>query len=59
MNWDKVDVLFCALPNGEAQLLSKKLINKKIHIIDLSADFRLTNTLNIKNFMEKITRQKN
>ena len=50
VNWDSVDVLFCALPNGEAQLLSKKLVNKNLHIIDLSADFRLTNTFEYKKF---------
>tara|TARA_Y100000768_G_C23873627_1_gene631668 strand:+ start:16 stop:1047 length:1032 start_codon:yes stop_codon:yes gene_type:complete len=36
----KVDVIFTALPNGEAQKISKILLNKNI-LIDLSADFRL------------------
>ncbi len=37
-----VDVIFSALPNGEAQKISNKI--KKHHIlIDLSADFRLNN----------------
>ena len=53
VNWDSIDVLFCALPNGEAQLLSKKLINKNLHIIDLSADFRLANTFEYKKFYGK------
>ena len=35
-----VDVIFTALPNGEAQDISKYLSNQKI-LIDLSADFRL------------------
>ena len=35
-----VDVIFTALPNGEAQKISKKLQNKNI-LIDLAADFRL------------------
>ena len=35
-----VDVIFTALPNGEAQDISKHLNNKNI-LIDLSADFRL------------------
>ena len=35
-----VDVVFTALPNGEAQVLSQKLLNKNT-LIDLSADFRL------------------
>ncbi len=37
------DVIFAALPNGEAQLISK-LINKKKVLIDLSADFRLNDS---------------
>ncbi len=35
-----VDVIFTALPNGEAQDISKHLTNKNI-LIDLAADFRL------------------
>lgn len=35
-----VDVVFTALPNGEAQKISKNLNNKNI-LIDLAADFRL------------------
>ena len=35
-----VDVIFTALPNGEAQKISKKLLKKNI-LIDLAADFRL------------------
>ena len=35
-----VDVVFAALPNGEAQDLSKCLLKKNV-LIDLSADFRL------------------
>ena len=38
----KVDVIFTALPNGEAQLLSKHLLEKN-RLIDLAADFRLSN----------------
>ena len=37
---DDVDIVFTALPNGEAQEISKDL-NKKNVLIDLSADFRL------------------
>ena len=36
------DIIFAALPNGEAQTISKSL-NKKNILIDLSADFRLKN----------------
>ncbi len=42
INWNKVNVIFTALPNGEAQKMSKK-IPKNVKLIDLSADFRLTN----------------
>lgn len=35
-----VDIIFTALPNGEAQKISKKILNKNI-LIDLAADFRL------------------
>ncbi len=37
---NNVDVIFTALPNGEAQDISKHLNNKNI-LIDLAADFRL------------------
>ena len=37
---NNIDVIFTALPNGEAQIISKWL-NKKNTLIDLSADFRL------------------
>ena len=39
---NEVDVVFTALPNGEAQIIAKKLL-KKNKLIDLSADFRLKN----------------
>ncbi len=35
-----IDIIFTALPNGEAQIISKKLNNNNV-LIDLSADFRL------------------
>ena len=37
-----VDIIFTALPNGQAQSLSN-LLNKNNILIDLSADFRLKN----------------
>jgi len=37
---NEVDVIFTALPNGEAQNISNKMLKKNI-LIDLSADFRL------------------
>ena len=42
INWRKIDVLFTALPNGEAQKIAK-IIPPDILLIDLSADFRLNN----------------
>ncbi len=59
ISWNSVDILFSALPNGEAQLLAKKLINYKLRIIDLSADFRLKNTLEYKKFYGKDHKAKN
>ena len=35
-----IDIIFTALPNGEAQAISKYLLNKNT-LIDLAADFRL------------------
>ena len=43
INWSKVDILFTALPNGEAQKIAKQ-IPDKIKLIDLSADFRLNSS---------------
>ena len=53
VNWKNVDVLFTALPNGETQILAKSLATKKLKIIDLSADFRLTNASTYKKFYKK------
>ena len=41
IEWSKVNIIFTALPNGEAQKISKK-IPKNIKLIDLSGDFRLS-----------------
>ena len=40
VNWENIDILFTALPNGEAQKIIK-VIPKHTKLIDLSADFRL------------------
>ena len=40
IDWDKIEVLFTALPNGEAQKIAK-IIPQHVKLIDLSADFRL------------------
>ena len=43
IDYNKIDIIFTALPNGEAQRIAKKL-PKNIKLIDLSADFRLNNS---------------
>ena len=43
INWNKINILFTALPNGEAQKIAKR-IPDNIKLIDLSADFRLNNS---------------
>jgi len=54
VNWDNVDVLFTSLPTGESQILVKKLAAyKKLKIIDLAADFRLSNKKLFKKFYSK------
>ena len=40
IDWDGIDVAFCALPHGTTQNVIKT-IPKNIKVIDLSADFRL------------------
>ena len=46
INWMSLDLVFLSLPNGEAQKLLKKIYykNKNLKFIDLSADFRLSDT---------------
>lgn len=45
IDWEKLDLVFLSLPNGEAQKLIKNKFNNypKIKFIDLSADFRIKN----------------
>ena len=40
INWEKINILFTSLPNGEAQKIAKN-IPEHVKLIDLSADFRL------------------
>ena len=47
-----VDVIFTALPNGEAQLISKNLGKNNV-LIDLAADFRLENSLDYLKWYKK------
>ncbi len=46
INWHNLDLIFLSLPNGEAQKIIKKNfnINQNLKFIDLSADFRITNS---------------
>ena len=46
VNWMNLDLVFLSLPNGEAQKLVKKIYfkNKNLKFIDLSADFRISNS---------------
>jgi len=47
-----IDIIFTALPNGEAQIISKKLLRKNT-LIDLSADFRLNSASNYLKWYKK------
>ncbi len=54
VNWNKVDLLYLSLPNGEAQKLVKKLYkHNHINFIDLSADFRIENATKYKKWYMK------
>ena len=46
INWNNLDLVFLSLPNGEAQKIINKYYFKfkNVKFIDLSADFRITNT---------------
>ena len=61
VNWNKIDLLFLTLPNGEAQKLIKKLFFKYVNLkfVDLSADFRLENDVVYKNYYYKKHKAKN
>ena len=58
MKMSKVDVIFSALPNGEAHKIAKKLNNGN-RLIDLSADFRITNPRVYKKWYGKEHQSKN
>ena len=45
-----IDVLFLAMPHANSHLFLEKLINKKIKVVDLSADFRLKDPKLFKSF---------
>ncbi|MEM8797722.1 MAG: N-acetyl-gamma-glutamyl-phosphate reductase [Pseudomonadota bacterium] len=46
VDWDSVDAVFCGLPHGTTQDVTKTIyaVNDRIKIIDMSADFRLRDT---------------
>ena len=46
IDWNKIDIVFLSLPNGEAQKLINRyyLKNLNLKFIDLSADFRIKNS---------------
>ena len=47
-----VDIIFTALPNGEAQKISKNLLDTNV-LIDLAADFRLSDFNEYQNWYKK------
>ena len=54
VKWNSIDLLFTSLPTGQSQLLVKKLRKfNKLKIIDLAADFRLTNIKSFAKFYSK------
>jgi len=54
VKWNNIDLLFTSLPTGASQILSKELFKyKKLKIIDLSADFRLSDEKKFKEFYSK------
>ena len=52
IKWDNINVIFTALPNGEAQRIAVKIPNH-VRLIDLSADFRLNDTDEYKKWYKK------
>ena len=54
VDWNKIDLVFLSLPNGEAQRLINKIYKyKNLKFIDLSADFRLANPHKYKQWYKK------
>ena len=59
VNWNKVNLLYLSLPNGESQKLTKKLFKyDHLKFIDLSADFRIKDFKEFKNWYSIIHRAK-
>jgi N-acetyl-gamma-glutamyl-phosphate reductase len=55
IDWSNIDLAFLSLPNGEAQKLVKRIYYKyqNVKFIDLSADFRITDSNKYKNNYKK------
>tara|TARA_B110000438_G_C15812470_1_gene650264 strand:+ start:1656 stop:2681 length:1026 start_codon:yes stop_codon:yes gene_type:complete len=58
INWNNIDIIFTALPNGEAQKIANKK-PKTVTLIDLSGDFRLKNSMDYKKWYGIEHRSKN
>ena len=60
VNWSNIDILFTSLPTGESQLIVNKLLNfNNLKIIDLAADFRLSDQNKYEKFYGKKHKSKN
>ena len=61
INWNNLDLVFLSLPNGKAQEMIKRTFNKykNIKFIDLSADFRIEDSITYKKIIKSNTKQKN
>ena len=52
INWKNLNIIFTALPNGEAQKIAK-FLPQNVKLIDLSADFRIKNEKIYKRWYKK------
>ena len=60
VNWKNIDILFTSLPTGNSQILAKRLFKyRRLKIIDLSADFRLSSKEKFREFYFKKHRAAN
>ena len=58
INWKIIDIIFTALPNGEAQKIANQ-IPSHVKLIDLSADFRLKKFQDFKKYYKISHKSKN
>jgi len=60
VNWNRVNLLYLSLPNGEGQKLTKKLFKyNHLKFIDLSADYRIENSKEYKRWYSLNHKSKN